>query len=596
MASNVNLKNNLATEGIIYHKDGDPAHSVSIGELANSVKQVDTIADLRLMTNIYSVLLVLGHTTKDDGAYGSDKFYWDATSTDVDNGGTIIKLDNFETGRYKLKYYFLFPEFFGIDGTRENDSIAIRACLDYADGNPMYLKYKRYFYDGTTITNSKVRILGSGMPSINSGKTALENGSIIDGTFGFTSSDAEFINFGVDNGSDSDSAEGDALRTTAPLDAGGHLHTENIVGLGKGNDSPYHALLFQSHLKHTGGNLLGCNAYFGFVSKCQNVDLGLVYSIDNDESGVLLKSDTGFGKCANVSIDRVVCECVSGQRRGFHVQSSSSSLRQVQIGSVKSDGADDNVLIQLGSAGTDIRNLTIESIISRNSQQRDILVDTTSSTGQIFNVEIGTLTTENTNTNGIMVVGNGLTDDINIERAYINYASSASQATMDASCFFGGNCTSSRIGSLTIIKNFNHATRGGVTYNNASGINILGSRICSVYGVGRPQTGVEDVAITSANSSITIPYNESGEDYSFIRLEPTAGSFSVDEFVNPVTGASDFAKGHRLVLLNNSVYDIDILHNPTGKIYNNNALDVTIDENSTVMYVWGGSVWHGAIG
>ena len=76
----------------------------AIDELANSVKQVDTIADLRLMTYTPSTVYVTGYHTAGDGAFGSNIFVWDATSVEDDNDGTIIKLTGVETGRYKLQY------------------------------------------------------------------------------------------------------------------------------------------------------------------------------------------------------------------------------------------------------------------------------------------------------------------------------------------------------------------------------------------------------------------------------------------------------------------------------------------------------------
>lgn len=45
MASEIKLKNDLETEGTIYHKDGDPAYEVSIGEIYNSVNNIKDVKD-----------------------------------------------------------------------------------------------------------------------------------------------------------------------------------------------------------------------------------------------------------------------------------------------------------------------------------------------------------------------------------------------------------------------------------------------------------------------------------------------------------------------------------------------------------------------
>lgn len=61
MSSNIKLKNNLDTELSIEHSDNE-------------------------------------------GAFGSNIFKWNDSSIDEPNGGTIIKLDSVETGRYELQY------------------------------------------------------------------------------------------------------------------------------------------------------------------------------------------------------------------------------------------------------------------------------------------------------------------------------------------------------------------------------------------------------------------------------------------------------------------------------------------------------------
>jgi hypothetical protein len=54
-------------------------------------KDVDTIADLRLLDEISNTVRVSGHTTKNDGAFGSHIFRLKGVkTTEVDNNGTII--------------------------------------------------------------------------------------------------------------------------------------------------------------------------------------------------------------------------------------------------------------------------------------------------------------------------------------------------------------------------------------------------------------------------------------------------------------------------------------------------------------------------
>lgn len=70
----------------------------SIGENAISAITFDNIAQLKLNSNMRRVD-VLGYYTKGDG--GGGLFYWDSTSTEADNGGTIIQATGITTGRWK---------------------------------------------------------------------------------------------------------------------------------------------------------------------------------------------------------------------------------------------------------------------------------------------------------------------------------------------------------------------------------------------------------------------------------------------------------------------------------------------------------------
>lgn len=70
----------------------------NIAENAINAITFDNIAQLKLNSNIGRVD-VLGYYTKGDGGGGT--FYWDLTSTEADNGGTIIQSTGITTGRWK---------------------------------------------------------------------------------------------------------------------------------------------------------------------------------------------------------------------------------------------------------------------------------------------------------------------------------------------------------------------------------------------------------------------------------------------------------------------------------------------------------------
>src|SRR5690625_3262025 len=63
---------------------------------------VNTIANLRNYRGDQDEAInVLGYYSQGDG--GGGEFYWDNTSTEADNGGTVFKVDGVDTGRWKRK-------------------------------------------------------------------------------------------------------------------------------------------------------------------------------------------------------------------------------------------------------------------------------------------------------------------------------------------------------------------------------------------------------------------------------------------------------------------------------------------------------------
>jgi len=102
--SKIKLLNNQGDIVTIEHSDTLSKQGNLVVNIKDVTKQVDTIADLKALDGSHKLVYVTGYYTKGDGAFGSHVFEWDATSTEVDNGGTVIKLDGVTTGRYKLKY------------------------------------------------------------------------------------------------------------------------------------------------------------------------------------------------------------------------------------------------------------------------------------------------------------------------------------------------------------------------------------------------------------------------------------------------------------------------------------------------------------
>lgn len=113
---------------------------------------VEDIATLKLKggENDNEAIDVLGYYTKGDG--GGGLFYWDSTSTETDNGGTIIQATGVTTGRWKRP----IDETMGNvkkwgakgDGITDDSTAIVNACK----------LYNVQFIDGEFVLNSTVQL------------------------------------------------------------------------------------------------------------------------------------------------------------------------------------------------------------------------------------------------------------------------------------------------------------------------------------------------------------------------------------------------------------------------------------------------------
>lgn len=142
--------------------DGDFNVTVNVSTLTpvNTSRGIDSIADLRLTRNTTDkeYVEVLGYYEQGDG--GGGQFYWDADSVKSDNGGTIIKVTEVTTGRWKrVINEIVYLAWFGAKGdgvTIDTDAINLALASGkkvYGKRNAVYLINNQLFVSENTIVD-----------------------------------------------------------------------------------------------------------------------------------------------------------------------------------------------------------------------------------------------------------------------------------------------------------------------------------------------------------------------------------------------------------------------------------------------------------
>ena len=287
----------------------------------------DNIAQLKLNSNINRVD-VLGYYTKGDG--GGGIFYWDSTSIETDNGGTIIQSTGITTGRWKRPK----NEIIDIKEFGGNLKKALEVCPEYTtillDIDTYNIKdlytHNFNFGNGPFIGNTKkgIKLVGKGMPRVSANGRSLIDGSgtIIQGTLFNLADDFECYDLGVDFGHDVidnlyNGEYGEVFVPGAntsfptPQTQIKNVKVNNVIALGanpvSGNANTYkHTMLFENLIDCTIGYVESIGSFHGFVSKVENLYADTIVSKGGSlEECVIFKSDAA-NTCKNNFVTNLI--------------------------------------------------------------------------------------------------------------------------------------------------------------------------------------------------------------------------------------------------------------------------------------------------
>ena len=515
----------------------------------------------------------------------------DASFTVISGTGTANTLDIIaSTGisqsiTLTLHAGITIEQFGAVENT--DSSLAIRRSITVMGADGVTIPAKRYIYDGVVIADDVVVLRGEKMPSVNAGFTSLENGSIIEGTISFSGKSVDIRNFWADLGTGTSATDGDGIKCTAALNAGIHLHAENVGALLKNVSSPFHSTLFESYQRFTGGNISGNHGYFGCVIKCQNVNLSGVYTKNNYSDGLYLKSDTSFGRCKNVNINNIIAEGDGTQLYGMRVQADTDNLTGVNLSGYNIKGIATPILVQtLTSAITEV-NIT-EGVINDPSTRATYIQ---AGTGAMNGINISSMLAVNALDTGVEFSGS--MKSVSLSNVSIVYATGTTQTQWDKGVIVGSAISDTDFSGININQLYSSVNKGSIKYNNSTFLtgNILGQYNCILKGSGKPVMGASVPVDTGSTVKITPVYN-SREKSSIVKAKPTANTIVTSiEFI-AVGGTEVYDTGYELTVINDSAFTYTINHDVAGKIFNKAAANVIIPTNELVRYVFGGAVWH----
>lgn len=130
------------------------------------MEKIVNIAELKQRVGVAnSNISLLGYYSAGDN--GGGEFYWDSTSTETDNGGTIIQVTGVATGRWKRLYQGgINVKYFGAKGDDINDdTIPIQNCINFAisiNHKQVYIPIGIYKITSTLLISEGLMIKGDG--------------------------------------------------------------------------------------------------------------------------------------------------------------------------------------------------------------------------------------------------------------------------------------------------------------------------------------------------------------------------------------------------------------------------------------------------
>ena len=511
-------------------------------------------------------------TTGDDGGFIGDVI----AGTGTANGFGIIAHGTLSFSLVVRTTNRTYAEMFGVNtsNTDIQNASALHSALDEMVGRELYIMDKRYKYSG--VYAGSVNLKGDQRPTVNATRTALENGTILEGGSNFSGDYVYLTNIGFDHGSSAFGTGGNAFKASAlPYNSGRLCVLLGVVGLGRDDADAFHGILVEGYENAWLSECVGVRNQFAIAVKSRNMEVDGCRAIEG-QNGIIIKSDTGTsgGSASNVNLSNFNHEGSLNSEFSVRVLSDNAQLQRLNISNVNATGTDRVIALE---ATTALNEVNISGINA--SQVRKFGLVTS---GAIFNI----------NMSNIHIV------DIDDFAAQFL---SASHLTMN-NCYFSLKATSTKVtdsirvesgitgfiaNNLKCIENRDNGILRGINFANATTQNNL-SQVHALLSSNRPEPGFYS---ENVDGGVITPIYEGDRNQTTLIASAT-GPATITQIVTTMPGTTKtFPRGYRLTIISNGqTLTYTNATNMRMKVAGNQVRLV----NQVIEFVWFGSSWHQA--
>lgn len=282
----------------------------------------------------------------------------------------------------------------------------------------------RFVFDGSLggATTSRTRIRGT-RPSFSVDDSALQYGSILQGSLWIKSPFVDVRGLGVDHGSAWFTSTTDAFKISPYNDAtstsipGTYLHVEGVAGLGYDGSPGYHSLLIENFSDGFVQDIEGCKNNFAIALKLNSSTVQMARGRKAGSAGrnIIIKSDAQFGGQGQCFYSDLTSEGTGSTNSGVSfLAEGNTQMDSIVIRGIRSFGCVHPLIFE-AETGSKISDISIEdAIITGEGGNINDAAFTTN--GNVYNVKITNSIVRASLTQRAFTLGGGKTVDFsNVE-------------------------------------------------------------------------------------------------------------------------------------------------------------------------------------